>query len=238
MDMSEGRLSTDGSQVENTMSVGSPARSGAGSPGRTQTPLIPGVQNIITVQTRQLSPLHAGQATRVANNSLKLNRSPASSSSGISIGQTVQSAVSNSPLTTSIDSTRVVLSPSAISGNTSLEPVSDQVLSVSGTSLTQSEAERTETSGNQSVYQQVQPETSTYLDDAVLQLQPNATAEVPEGQDDQYVLVTVVPEGGEDTVIHIYKLHGGSLNQDNVEGFAQNLNASLTSAGSPDVENL
>ncbi|XP_052229354.1 uncharacterized protein LOC127843667 isoform X2 [Dreissena polymorpha] len=40
----------------------------------------------------------------------------------------------------------------------------------------------------------------------------NATIGIPQTIDgDQYVLVTVVPEGGGETVIHIYRVHGGLL---------------------------
>ena len=49
-------------------------------------------------------------------------------------------------------------------------------------------------------------------------LSPESASRMPglpqPGPNDQYVLVTVMPESGQETIIHVYRLHGGQQNQD------------------------
>lgn len=61
---------------------------------------------------------------------------------------------------------------------------------------------------------------STFNGDQIISqqlLSPQSAAQFPglpqTGPNDRYVLVTVMPESGQETIIHVYRLHGGQLSQ-------------------------
>jgi hypothetical protein len=89
-----------------------------------------------------------------------------------------------------------------------------------GTSLTQLQEETSQSQSQQETgFTQLQPGTSqSQLQQLqVLNTMPvNDNSQLSSEDADQYVLVTVMPEGGGETVIHIYRLHGGGQTQNQV----------------------